>query len=348
MNKNVKIPSKLINYLLGSLGILYVFTIAACNPVPAVVQFAGSTMGTTYTIKFFPPSTQISQETIQKDIDNLLATINQQMSTYDPNSELSRFNQNQTTDWVEISHGLLVVMQEAQRISQLTDGAFDVTVGPLVNVWGFGPQMTGEQLPREDDLQATKTRVGYHKIELRDYPTAMRKTQPDVYIDLSAIAKGYAVDKIAHYLDVLKIKNYLVEIGGELRGRGHNPKGERWAVAIEKPQPQQRAIQRIVRITHQGVATSGNYRNFFEHDGRRYSHIINPKTGQPVYHELASATVVSPTCMEADAWATALMVLGLQRSLSLAEEQGLAVLLIAIQDGQFVEYLSTAMQVYVK
>jgi thiamine biosynthesis lipoprotein len=296
-----------------------------------LVQFAGDTMGTTYTVKAIRVPEEVTVEALKTQVDQLLADINRQMSTYDPASELSRFNRRQTTEWVDASPELLTVLEAAMQVSRLSDGAFDVTVGPLVNLWGFGPQRGDDQVPPDAAVAEALARVGYERVHLRTSPGAIRKERADVYVDLSAIAKGYAVDRIADYLDSRGIVNYLVEIGGELRGRGQNPQSTAWRIAIERPSPGERAIQRIVELADRGIATSGDYRNFFQLDGKRYSHTIDPRTGRPVRHELASVTVLNDSAMEADAMATALLVMGPERGFRLAQQQELAALFIVIE-----------------
>lgn len=298
----------------------------------SLLQFSGSTMGTTYTVKAVQVPESIDSAALQTQVEDILAEVNGQMSTYDANSELSRFNQSETTDWVTVSPELAQVVQQALRISRLSRGAFDVTVGPLVNLWGFGPEMSADELPAKAALEAALARVGYQRLHARLTPPALKKDGADIYVDLSAIAKGYGVDRLAEYLEAQGIDHYLVEIGGELRGKGLNPAGVPWRVAIEKPDPGQRAVQRVIEISDQAIATSGDYRNFFEKDGQRYSHAIDPETGQPVRHELASVTVVNPSALEADAWATALLVLGPQQGAQLAEEQNLAAFLLVLND----------------
>ena len=297
------------------------------------IVLSGATMGTTYTIKVIgDPS-----DTLQAEIDRIFADINRKMSTYDPDSELSRFNQNQSTDWIAISEELRLVMAEALAVSALSEGAFDVTVGPLVNLWGFGPQITDGGIPSEQALAKARARTGYRQLHLRDDPPALKKDRSDLYIDLSAIAKGYAVDKVADHLDIVGVPHYLVELGGELRAKGHNPQGKPWTIAIERPTPGKQAVEQVIQITAQGVATSGDYRNFFELNGQRYAHAINPHTGWPVKHRLGSVTVVAKSTMRADAMATALLVLGPEAGMALAQSQHLAAFFIIANDHGFTE-----------
>jgi thiamine biosynthesis lipoprotein len=316
------------------------------NVRDAMVQLTGATMGTTYTVKIPRLPGVIAVDTLQAEIDRILAQINRQMSTYDPESELSRFNRNPSTDWVPVSPELLVVMQEAQRVAQLTSGAFDVTVGPLVDLWGFGPTVTDDAIPSQAAIAEAQTRVGYHLLRLRYDPPALQKTVADIEVDLSAIAKGYAVDRLAEYLETLSIADYMVEIGGELRVKGNNVQGDPWRIAIEKPTPNERTVERIALLTDRGIATSGNYRNFFERDGQRYSHAIDPTTGRPIRHELASVSVIHPSVTLADALATGLIVMGPDNGFQLAEQQGLAALFIVINDGEFIEKSTSAIAPY--
>jgi thiamine biosynthesis lipoprotein len=310
------------------------------------VQLGGATMGTTYSVTLLGMPDGTAPEQLQTEIDRILAGVNQRMSTYDPQSELSRFNANDSTDWIDISPELLDVLQEALRISRLTGGAFDVTVGPLVNLWGFGPEMREDRIPSEQSIRQTLARVGHERIHLRSAPPGLKKDRADIYIDLSAIAKGYGVDRVADYLDSLGSTSYLVEIGGELRGKGRNPKQTPWRVAIEKPLPGERTIERIAEIDDGGIATSGDYRNFFVQNGQRYSHALNPRTGWPVRHELASVTVIDETAMAADAMATALMVMGPTAGYALAEAQRLAAMFIIIDGDEFQDKSTSEMQQY--
>ena len=315
---------------------------SACDiemPAQETRHYSGATMGTYYSVKVVGNSREIEQDSLRdagvqqpdSDIERILTRVNDLMSTYRADSELSRFNASTSTDWFPVSRDLYTVVQEALTISQLTDGAFDITVGPLVNLWGFGPpeepqdpasrERTRRQrpIPSAAAIKATMARTGYKKLHARAIPPALRKNHPKLYLDLSAIAKGFAVDKIAEYLEENGFINYLVDVGGELRASGNNDKGKPWRVGIEKPTPGKRDLHLIVALDDHGVATSGDYRNFFEQDGKRYSHTINPKTGKPITHNLASVSVLDPRAMRADAFATALSVLGQEAGYRLAQ-----------------------------
>ena len=306
---------------------LFITLLISCSkdsPSDQLLRFSGSTMGTTYSVKVADAPTDLSQDQLQAAIKRVLEKVNDQMSTYRADSELSKLNSNSSTQWIDSSADLLTVVEEALRVSRLTDGAFDITVGPLVNLWGFGPDKQENQVPTQQQITDAMSRVGYTKMSTRRSPPAIRKTRRDIYIDLSAIAKGYGVDKIAEHLESLGVHNYLVEIGGDLRAKGHNAEGTPWKIGIEKPVPEQRAVQLIIQLQDQGMATSGDYRNFFEKDGQRFSHTINPRNGMPITHNLASVTVLSPTAMGADAMATALLVMGPETGYMLAKRERLA------------------------
>ena len=302
-----------------------------------LVRIAGSTMGTVYTVKVTEPLIGLDVNDLEDNIDKILASVNNRMSTYKQDSELSRLNSNASTSWFDVSPEMVAVVTEAVYISKLTQGAFDVTVGPLVNLWGFGPQPLTEKVPPDEAIREALAKTGFQHIKIRATPPALKKDLATLYIDLSGIAKGYAVDKIADYLESLGIANYLVEVGGELRGKGLNERGLPWIIAIEKPVVGERAVQRLVNIKDKGLATSGDYRNYFERNGQRFSHTINPETGRPITHKLVSVTVISASAMRADALATALMVLGPEQGLEFASRENLAALFIVKSPHGFVE-----------
>lgn len=306
----------------------------------------GATMGTTYTVKMVELPPGLKPGGIQAEIDTILENINLQMSTYLEDSELSQFNRSKSTDWVDVSQTLADVLQQAQHTSTLTNGAFDVTVGPLVNLWGFGPSLGDDRLPSAQEIREAMNRVGYTGLQVRSSPPAVRKDRPNLYVDLSAIAKGYAVDAVAEYLQAQGIDNYMVEIGGEIRAKGRNARGTFWRIAIEKPSTGSRSLHTILELNGVAIATSGDYRNYFETEGRRYSHTIDPVSGRPVTHKLASVTVANPSAMQADATATALMVLGPDAGYRLAEEHELAAFFIVKGEDGFYDKASTAFRQY--
>jgi FAD:protein FMN transferase len=322
------------------------FSVLRHEPHVAELHLSGRTMGTTYSVKYRPAPDTPSQKAMQIEVDALLTEINQTMSTYDPESELSRFNRMRTTDWVPASASLHAVLKAALAIGVQSEGAFDITVGSLVNLWGFGPQFHPGLVPLEADIVAARARGGPDKLTLRDTQPAIRKHRPDVFLDLSGIAKGYGVDQVAELMTAHGIEHYMVEIGGEVRVRGLKEQDTPWRIAIEKPLPGERSVQTVLGLSDIALATSGDYRNFFEIAGRRYSHTIDPATGWPVDNHLVSVTVLADTSMRADAWATALQVLGPERGMAIAERLGLPVLFIIEHDGQFEERVSFAFQRY--
>lgn len=288
-------------------------------------------MGTKFSIKIFDPPEL--KDDARLAVDQLLREVNDQMSTYLKNSEISRFNRSASTDWFAVSRELATVVEFSQVVAEKTDGAFDVTVGPLVNEWNFGPDPRDRTLPDAEVLGSLKESVGFRKLSVRIDPPALKKSVPELAIDLSAVAKGYAVDRTVELLNELGAENVFVEIGGEVSVSG-NKAGQWWKVGIQMPD----AATDSVLIAHAlnvgggddcSMATSGDYRNYFEVDGKRYSHTIDPRTATPIEHPLASVTVVSRSCMAADAWATALNVLGPDKGLQVAKAEGLDVLLIA-------------------
>ena len=279
---------------------------------------------------------RISLEQALSHAVSALSHIDALMSTYKPDSELSRFNSRKTTEPVPISDDLCAVLQIALEASRESDGAFDVTVGPLVNAWGFGPPGRPIKEPSKQMLSHIREFVGYQKLILDVHKKTLQKTDPRVYCDLSAVAKGYGVDKAAEALEQLGIQNYLVEVGGEVRTLGVNESGKPWRIGIEKPDVLGQVAQEIVPMSGLSMATSGDYRNYYEENGIRISHTIDPKTGQPVHHHLASVSVIDHSCARADAYATTLMVLGPDKGMQLAEKLSLPVLfLVRVKKGVF-------------
>lgn len=303
-----------------------------------IVSFSGVTMGTTYTVKWVGGNeAQISA--IRKEVTTALLSVNQAMSTYIADSELSLFNQLPAEGEVELSDSLFFVLSLAQRISKETLGAFDITVGPLVNLWGFGPDGRALRAPTDSDILLLQESIGFENLVLSSTPQkALKKTA--LYIDLSAIAKGYGVDVLASIMEKNNIRDYLVEIGGELRAQGHKPNNQDWKIAIESPVKGERKVQKVLSISNTGIATSGDYRNYFEEEGIRYSHTIDPNTGKPIAHRLASVTVLMPTCAEADAMATAFMVMGEERAFEFAVKHDVDAFFIIKSNQNFIEKMT--------
>lgn len=299
---------------------------------PQSFHITGPTMGTRYTVKIIDPPAALVQITLQQQIKQLLEQLNRQMSTYIPDSEIMVFNRLGVDQWQTISSDFLDVVLLSQKVAGMTDGAFDITIGPLVELWGFG-QREGQGIPAAADITDALSRVGWQQLSVKPENTAILKQIP-LWLDVSAVAKGYAVDKIAQLLEQQQVAHYLVEVGGEMRVKGYNAQQQLWRIGIETPALLQQGAQQVIAMTDKAIATSGDYRNFFEEDGQRFSHTIDPKTGQPVRHRIASVTVIADTAAEADAFATALNVLGDTRALSFAEEQQLAAYFILHDDAE--------------
>jgi thiamine biosynthesis lipoprotein len=309
-------------------------SVAACAR-PAHATIRGLTMGTSYTVELAAPIDDAVRTRLAELIEVELAAINRAMSTYDPRSELSQFNRRQDFRWAPASPGLLEVLDSASRISTSTQGAFDVTVGPLVDLWGFGPQYGTRRVPNDALIERVRESVGHQHVQIDPSAGAIRKRHSRTQVDLSAIAKGYGVDRVAMILDRQGVHDYLVEIGGELRARGTTAAGRPWRVGIERPVEGRHVVGEIVVLENRAIATSGTTEDFFEQGGRHYSHIIDPMTARPVDHPPMAVSVVADTTMEADAWATALVVLGSERGYSLAQARGLAVLFVTASGTTF-------------
>jgi thiamine biosynthesis lipoprotein len=320
-------------------------SLMACDGGRQLTQVGGATMGTTYGVKipYLPPG--LEREGLAWDIARILESVDERMSTYRADSELSRFNA-ASLEPMQVSRDTLTVIQEALRVTRLSGGAFDPTVGPLVDLWGFGPGGAHGQVPSQERIEEVRRQIGFAKLRTGKEPPALGKRQGDVRLDLSSIAKGFGIDQVAEHLDQLGLRQYLIDIGGELRGRGYGPRGELWRVGIERPAGASRAVQRVVRLGRQALATSGDYRIFFERDGQRYSHIIDPRDGRPVDHGLASVTVIAATAMEADALSTALMVLGPEAGFELAERERTAAFFIARNGEGFIELVTRGFAPY--
>ncbi len=313
---------------------------------PAVREyvFEGPAMGTTFQVKVAGRGWSADREDeIRRAIASELDDVNQKMSTYLASSEISRFNRAETTRPLVVSSETIEVLLEAARISAATGGAFDITVGPLVEAWGFGPAGEAGPAPDEETIQRLLGRVGWHKIKVNERENTVRKLAPDIECDLSAIAKGYAVDRIAAALSRRGPRAYMIEVGGEIRCAGQNTAGEPWRIAIERPMAGSRQTQRVLALRDIAMASSGDYRNFIEKDGVRYSHTIDPRSGRPAMHRLAAVSVLDASCMRADAYATALMVMGEKEGLRFAESSGLlALFLIRTASGEITEVMTAA------
>jgi len=328
----------LFNYLKF---LFLVLTLAACSDIQETktYQLSGNTMGTTYNI------TVVGEHRVDPAlVTTALEAIENSMSSYRPDSELMRLNQAPINTWITISQALYDVLKISEEVSLLSEGAFDITVAPLVNLWSFGPDKTNFGSPPDnaDEIQEAMKNTGYQHLELADNRAAVFKKRM-LSLDLSAVAKGYAVDVIAGLLESNNIANYLVEIGGEIKTRGNNSLGDAWRIAIELPERMSvnRQAVRTIHINDASVASSGDYRNFYEMEGKFYSHTLDPRSGYPITHNLASVTVLAGSTAQADALATAFNVLGTEQALQLAERDGIPAYFLEHTEGGFVECYSS-------
>ncbi|GGW65049.1 FAD:protein FMN transferase [Alishewanella tabrizica] len=334
----------LIHTMWCSLFVVGVLLLSACQPTHHAqeYQIEGKTMGTYYIVKFYAEQ-QPELTALQHLLDTELELINDLMSTYRPESELMRFNRQLTTESFQLSPQTASVIAEALRIGEQSGGILDVTVGPLVELWGFGAQGRITHAPESSALVAIRDYVGIDKLTLNE--NVLRKHEPRVAVDLSTIAKGYGVDRLAEILLAEGYTQFMVDIGGDMRVGGEKPTGP-WKIAVEKPVSQARAVQRILAVENMSLATSGDYRNYFEENGIRYSHLIDPRTGMPIQHRTVSSTVLHPAAMTADAYATTLNVLPVDEALAFANTHQIAVLLIVKTDQGFEERYSDAFRPY--
>lgn len=317
---------------------------AACGGDPGGrVELAGETMGTRWSVTLLAPP---ARSDWRAEIEQVLARIDVELSTWREDSELSRFNASRSDAWFPVSSETARVVAEALEVSRRTDGAFDPTLRPLVELWGFAARPVRALPPEAAALERARARTGAGAVEVRSEPPALRKHIPDLELDLSAIAPGFGVDAVAERLVSLGAARLLVEIGGELRCVGAGPRDGAWHVAIERPQQGAADWQRVLALRDAAVATSGTYRNFVEIAGERFSHLLDPRTGAPVRHRLVSASVVAPSTSLADAFATGLLVLGPEAGLRVAEREGLAAFFVALRDGRLVESHSPAFAPY--
>ena len=329
----------------AAFGLLF-FIVASCGSEPKLWKISGETMGTQYHISATPPET-FDREEGQKTIDALLAAFSQITSTYIPDSEVNRLSAFPLDEARAISQILSDILLISMEVSWVTGGAFDVTVSPLVELWGFGAEGREQTVPAASAVEAALAEVGFQHLQL-DFTEPKITLAKPVTVDLSGVAKGYGVDMVAQWLERQGIQDYLVEIGGEIRAAGKSPRGDDWRVGIEKPAGLKGGVEKAIRVSGVGLATSGDYRNYFERDGKRYSHTINPKTGYPISHTTASVTVIAETSAYADALATGFLVLGAEKSLALAETHGIAVYLIDKSDEGFRSSYSSAFAPYLE
>lgn len=334
--------------LLCAVGLLSSCDRGASESKDALV-IEGKTMGTFYRVSLAGVDKN-REASLREQIDAQLKEDDHELSTYKEDSVLSRFNQYQGNVPQPVSAGMADAVVTSMRIGQLTGGAMDITIGPLVNLWGFGPDKQPVKMPTPEQIADARQRIGLQHLKVIQQSDGqyLQKDLQGMYVDLSTVGEGYATDHLARLIEGNGISNYLVSVGGAVVSRGHNPKGNPWQVAIQKPTDKETAVQAIVDLQGMGISTSGSYRNYYELDGKRLSHIIDPATGAPITHKLVSATVIAPTALEADGWDTGLMVLGTHKALALAEKEHLAVYLITKEGNTFKTYMSPQFKAYLK
>ena len=307
---------------------------AAQTPVPAPVVLEGKTMGTFWRVSVVGVDAK-SAAALQTKIQTQLDADDQLLSTYKNDSALMRFNQSKSLSPWPVNEAMADIVTSALRIGQKTQGAMDITVGPLVNLWGFGPDKQPVQIPTQAQIDAAKTNSGLQHLTVINQAKQqyLQKDLPDLFVDLSTVGEGYAADHLAQLMEREGIARYLVSVGGALNSRGMNAEGHPWRVAIQKPTDRENAVQAVVDINGHGISTSGSYRNYYELNGKRLTHVIDPQTGRPIEHNLVSVTVIAPTALEADGWDTGLMVLGTEKAKEVVRREGLAVYMI-IKEGE--------------
>ena len=294
-------------------------------------------MGTTYNVTVVDNPLRLSKENLKKRIEKALNEVNEKMSNWHDHSEISVVNDDTRGKPIDLSQDLFDVINISTDIHNKSNGAFDITAAPLINLWGFGPNKSERKVPSVSEVNAALELVGQKKL-LKLIPglNQLKKRNSQVSINLSAIAKGYGIDKVASTLKKQKIQNFLVEIGGDLITSGTNKNGNAWSIGIEAPKVESRIVQSVIKIQNQAMATSGDYKNFFEKNGIRYSHIIDPKTGYPIRHKTLSVTVVAETAALADGWATAMLVLGNNDGMIVANKLGISAFFISSHEKMFI------------
>ena len=306
-------------------------------------QLGGNIFGTTWAATYQHAPDDLSAEAVKTEIESAFELVNLSMNHYDPESVISDFNQLPPGEPLEVDWDFAYVLTAALALGEATGGAYDVSVSALSDLWGFGPDGP-TRLPTQGDIDLALSQVGVSHLEWQPEARTLAKRVPNLKLDFSSLAKGYAVDLAADALDELGLEHYMLEVGGEVRVRGQSPRGGDWRIAVERPDPTARgSVQTALSVSDTGIATSGDYRNFFESEGRRYSHLIDPQSGYPIQHDVVSVTVVHGSAMMADAWATALIVLGSEEAMALAEERRLAVYLLKRSDDRIEALWSTSM-----
>lgn len=322
--------------------LLTAFLLSACQQ-PVETQLAGAIQGTSYHIKLVLEGLQVAPEEVKKDVEEVFRRVDEKLSNWREDSEISRINDRKTTEWLPASPEIIELIAVARDVGEKTHGCYDLTVKPIFDLWGFAKHE--QKVPGQADIEQALAHVGMDRLELDTVNNRLRKKDPAVTISLDSIAQGYTVARVADRLESRGIRNYLAEVGGEMKVKGRKANGNPWRVAVEKPTPLAREVQRILEIHEErgaAVMTAGTYRNFFEDQGRSYSHILDPRSGRPVTHGLLSVTVLHEDPTLADAWDTALLCVGEKEGAKIAEAEHLKVLFIYRDGNALKEWMSSA------
>lgn len=328
-------------------------TVAGCDNAPTsspqALVLEGKTMGTSWRVSLAGVDATRAQ-TLRDKIQARLDADDRLLSTWKDDSALMRFNHARTTAPWPVDEAMADIVTESLRVGAKTDNAMDITIGPLVNLWGFGPDKQPVKTPDQAQIDAARARTGLSRLKVINGAGQqwLQKDLPDLFVDLSTVGEGYAADHLARLMEEEGVSRYLVSVGGALASRGMNPGGRPWRVAIQKPTDRENAVQAVVDINGHGISTSGSYRNYYELDGKRLSHVIDPATGRPITHKLVSVTVISPTALEADAWDTGLMVLGPEKAKAVALREKLAVYFITREGDGFATWMSPQFKTFLE
>ena len=332
---------KYLNYL--SLLTASIFLFSCSNEQTQNIELKGNAMGTFYLIKLIDVPKKIKKQKINLEINKTLLEINKIVSNWDSLSEISLINSNKTLLPIKVSNELLDVFKTANLINAKSNGFFDITLDPIIELWGFGYKEVEykKEPPLKQDILETLSLVNQKQnLEINHLNNELIKRKKDVLFNLSAIGKGYGIDLIGKKLKNLNINNFLINIGGDILTKGYNSKKQDWVIGIENPNLQQQFIKEIINVTNKGVATSGDYKNFFDINGKKYSHIINPKSGMPINHSTKSVTVIEESAMLADGWATAFLAMGSTQGLKIAEKEKIAVIFIDKSEKKIIKFTS--------
>jgi thiamine biosynthesis lipoprotein len=308
----------------------------------SVERFGGPTMGSTYSIQYVRTTSAPQPKELQRQVESILSEVDRQMSTYRDDSDIERFNNLPANSCQPVPAAVLHLVRTGEQLSQASNGAFDLTVEPLLNLWGFGPQAREVKVPEAATLAQVRQRVGHQHLRIEGDQLCKDAA---VEVDFNSIAAGYAVDRIAERLTELGIHRYLVEATGELKAAGRKLDGSPWRIALEEPRDDQQVAEKIIDVDGFGVSTSGDYRNYFQQDGRRYSHTLDARTGAPITHQLASVTVLHPSALMADGLSTLLLVLGPQQGWDYAEQHRIAAFFVMRDGAGFVTRSNEAFEV---